>query len=186
VTTKEFRKKINTKFWHCSKCNEEIALPFNHIVDERVYLLELYKMSLNREVMPTELIENQYDHLVFNPLVDIPSDIYNTVCNNNTEYYTEDTIDEISKKNSGNNLSMLNVNIRSTNKNFDTFKDFLHSCNLNFNIIGLVETWLKDTPHDYFQLDGFNLELTNRQNNRGGGVCIYIDDGLKYIVRKTF
>ena len=54
---------------------------------------------------------------------------------------------------------------------------------MNFNIIGLVETWMKDRPHEYFEIDGYSLELTNRQNKRGGGVCLYVDENINYRVR---
>ena len=78
---------------------------------------------------------------------------------------------------------MLNTNIRSLYSNFESLKDFLRESDMNFNIIGLVETWLKDQPHEYFEIDGYNLELTNRQNKRGGGVCLYVDENINYKVR---
>ena len=78
---------------------------------------------------------------------------------------------------------MLNANIRSLYSKFESLKDFLRESDMNFNIIGLVETWLKDRPHEYFEIDGYNLELTNRQNKRGGGVCLYVDENINYKVR---
>ena len=55
---------------------------------------------------------------------------------------------------------------------------------MNFNIFGLVESWLK--PLDYFHKDDYNLEFANRlQNTRGGGsVCLFIKDGLKYFIKE--
>ena len=78
---------------------------------------------------------------------------------------------------------MLNANIRSLDKNFDSFKDLLHCSSMNFGIIGLVETWLKDKPHDYFHFDGYSLEFNNRINGRGGGVCLCIKNNMKYHIR---
>ena len=54
---------------------------------------------------------------------------------------------------------------------------------LQFGIIGLVETWLKDKPLNYFNLSGYNLEFQNRSKKRGGGVCLYIKDDIKYMSR---
>jgi exonuclease III len=54
---------------------------------------------------------------------------------------------------------------------------------MNFGIIGLVETWLKDKPHDYFKLKGYNMEFQNRPKKGGGGVCLHIKDNIKYHVR---
>ena len=65
-------------------------------------------------------------------------------------------MDDISKQISSNDLSLLNVNIKSMNTNFDSLKEFLHGTSVDFNIIGLVESWLEDKPHGYFHLDGYN------------------------------
>ena len=74
------------------------------------------------------------------------------------------------------NVYMLNANIRSLYSKSES--------DMNFNIIGLVETWLKDRPHEYFEIDGYSLELTNRQNKRGGGgVCLYVDENINYKAR---
>ena len=48
----------------------------------------------------------------------------------------------------------------------------------NFNTKGLVETWLKDLMN-ISKL----IELTNRQNKRGGGVCLCVDEKINYKVR---
>ena len=88
---------------------------------------------------------------------------------------------EISSKNS----NLLNVKIRSLYKKFESLKGFLQESNMNFNIIGLVETWLKDRPHEYFKMEGYNLELTNRQNKGGGGFCLYIDENIAYSLRNV-
>ena len=70
-------------------------------------------------------------------------------------------------------MSMLNANIRSLNKNVDSFKDFHNTPTMKFGIIGLVETWLKDKPLDYFNLSGYNLEFQNRIKKRGGSVFVH-------------
>ena len=68
-----------------------------------------------------------------------------------------------------------------------THLEFLHGTSVDFNIIGLVESRLKDKPHGYFHLDGYNLECANRQSDKGGGgggvVCLFIKEELKYVVR---
>ena len=46
---------------------------------------------------------------------------------------------------------------------------------MKFNIIGLLESWVKDKPLDHFHLDGYNLEFENRsQNTRGSGVFVFL------------
>ena len=38
-------------------------------------------------------------------------------------------------------------------------------------------------PTDYLKLNGYHTEFQNRDKKRGGGVCLYIKDGIKYKVR---
>ena len=50
-------------------------------------------------------------------------------------------------------------------------------------LLGL-ETWQKDEPHEYFHLEGYKLEYKNRTpTKRGGGVCLYVKEHLRYKVR---
>ena len=53
-------------------------------------------------------------------------------------------------------------NVRSVKKNFDSLTDLLSEIDINFQVIGLVETWLKDKPHDYYHLKGYNFEICNK------------------------
>lgn len=55
-----------------------------------------------------------------------------------------------SKEELDNNMSMLNANNRGPSKNFDCFKNVLTCSKMQFEIIGLVETWLKDKPFEHF------------------------------------
>ena len=48
----------------------------------------------------------------------------------------------------------------------------------SFTIIGLSETHFKEPPSDYYHLDGYNMEFTNRVNREKGGVCLYISDEI--------
>ena len=54
------------------------------------------------------------------------------------------------------NVSVLHLNIRSINKNFENFKMFLSNLNLSFSIICFSETWLNDS-----NVDNSNYELPN-------------------------
>ena len=48
----------------------------------------------------------------------------------------------------GENISVLHINIRSINKNFENFKLFLSDRNFSFSIICFSETWLNDLNVD--------------------------------------
>lgn len=73
-------------------------------------------------------------------------------------------------------LTFLNANIRSISKNFDKLKNCIKSTNHDFTIIGLSETHLKEKPHDFYNLPGYNMEYVNRVGRNKGGVCMYISN----------
>ena len=61
-----------------------------------------------------------------------------------------------------NSLTFSHVNIRSMNRNFDSFKllyENLLDC--KFHVIGLSEIWQVTSP-DLFSIDGYNLEINCR------------------------
>ena len=51
----------------------------------------------------------------------------------------------------------------------------------DFCIVGLSETHLKDKPNDFYSLSVYNFIGRGK-----GGVCIYIDDKIKYILRTNY
>ena len=74
------------------------------------------------------------------------------------------------------NVSVLNLNIRSINKKFENIKMFLLNLNFSFSIICFSETWLNNSD-----VDNSNYELLNyvsvhqiRNHHKEGGVLVYI------------
>ena len=146
LTCKEFKSKENVKYWHCKKCNEEIRLPFNHINGNNKFMLELYRMFENK---PTNInLGKKFENVSLDPTI-FRTELDENNCNSYTKYFSDEEL-KILYENTKSNMSLLNANIRSLDKNLDSFKDLLYCSELNFEIIGLVETLLKDKPQDYF------------------------------------
>ena len=80
-------------------------------------------------------------------------------------------------------INFMNVNIRSLSKNLDSLKECIKSCDCKFDIIGISETHLKEKPNVLQNIDGFNIEHTNRIDRGKGGVCMYINEKIKYKLR---
>ena len=53
---------------------------------------------------------------------------------------------------------MMHLNIRSIIDKFDSFKQLIYSLNKPFQIIGLTETWLKETNEDLFKLENYDFD----------------------------
>ena len=99
----------------------------------------------------------------------------------NTPYILPEELQKFLGDDKDENVSVLHLNIRSINKNFENFKMFLSNLNLSFSIICFSETWLNDS-----NVDNSNYELPNyvsvhqiRNHYKGGGVSVYIHKNFK-------
>ena len=101
---------------------------------------------------------------------------------NNCEYYSNETFNQ--KFKSDNIFSILNLNIRSLPKKIDRLKEYLSITEHNFSIIAIQETWFKSgTTLDYYNLTDYNLETTDRVDNKVGGVGLYVSNNFEYKLR---
>ena len=81
---------------------------------------------------------------------------------------------------SDNDFSVLHVNIRSVQKNFENLKFLLSQLNYTFKVVCLSETWCKEGK-SIPQLENFNLVFQNRQTTKkGGGFLIFIHNSLNF------
>ena len=66
----------------------------------------------------------------------------------NSPYYNVDKFNSSSQNLLKNSFSILNINIRSTNKNFEKLHEYLSHVKGNFSIKALTETWCSDDKAD--------------------------------------
>lgn len=143
---------------------------------------------------------NNSETLFFNPF-DISDDLFNDkndpdenlfkelqIFYLNTPYLYDHEIDNyLSETIKTEKLSLLHLNIRSINSNFESFRESLESCNFVFNVICLSETWSNDKEfrnNSIFHLKGYKAIHYERQvSKRGGGLLIYIKSDLMYKIR---
>ena len=79
------------------------------------------------------------------------------------------------------NLSLIHFNSRSLFKNHDAISEFLCTSYCDFTISAVTETWLhQDIPSSLIDIPGYNFIRNDRPNKRGGGVGIYIKEGISY------
>lgn len=80
------------------------------------------------------------------------------------------------------NLMVVSLNIRSMNKNFDSFVTTIHRTGISFDVIVLTECWLNGTTIK--KLPGFNSYHTTTYINKAGGVIIYVKENLNVDVHE--
>ena len=111
----------------------------------------------------------------------------NNLQNLDTKYYTVEETSTYFQQLKTQTFSILNLNIRSLNKNFEKFKLFLKTINFNFKVICLTETWCltKDVEkNSLFQLPNYKaIHQVRNKNCKGGGVCIFIHKTLNFKLR---
>jgi len=171
--------------WACPNC---ILLHANGVTkNDSCTFNDIYDKDLNEtsetQIDLCDLNLQKYEKMAFNPVR------FENICgwteNENeievhkvdelpkSTYVTPDEFNQQSTSESREYFSILNVNIRSINKNFEKLKECLKEIQNNFTIIGLSETHLQDAPADYFKIPGYDVEYTNRVNKQKG-VCVCI------------
>ena len=75
------------------------------------------------------------------------------------------------------------MNIRSMSKNIKEFDTYLDHLKHKFTVIGLTETWLKESNGDLYSLKGYHL-IEKHRESQGGGVAVCIEEHLSYFERR--
>ena len=164
-------------------------LPFCHLNDED-FDLALYEQQFGC----IRFNHDRLDNLKFNPLLSEIHVKHLSLCNDNDpdnfyqtfkcEYYIEDKFNDIfiQDRFSEKHLSVPHLNIRSLSKNFEKLTDLLSTIKLNISMIGISETWLKESDHVY-NIQGYNFIHEVRKNQKGGGVGLYLRYDYKFKCR---
>ena len=128
--------------------------------------------------------ESHYENTNRN-MRDIDPD-YNCIASNNvraTKCDLENDFNSIIKSNDNyaKELSLMYLNVRSIPKNIDKLNNYLLSLDIQFSIIGLTETWLKETTSELYKLPEYKSIYVTRPSRKGGGVSLYIHKNYDYV-----
>ena len=96
-----------------------------------------------------------------------------------SNYYNDETLCKTIKNNKG--LSVVHFNARSLNANFRNIESYISQLEFMFDVITVSETWFAENTHvGVFNISGYELHYVSRNDGRGGGVAIYINETLRY------
>ena len=100
-------------------------------------------------------------------------------------YYDMDEFNDLCKQyDHKNDISVLSINARSLIKNFHEFNVILENLNISFDYITVCETWLDKNLESLVQLEGYSFVTRHKSKRKeGGGIGIYIKNGINYIER---
>ena len=181
--------------WYCVKCNGEI-FPCNFVEDDNEFIEFVYSIY-NDNYLDFERISN----MVFNPfssnddmkipIFDSDPDVnffteINYINSKSSNYFTEDQFIEKYSISHGKklNLSLLHLNIRSFPCHHLELEAFLETLKFEFTFICISETWFNDNNCSLYTLQGYNCVDVHRSTRSGGGVAIFIKEGMPFTQRK--
>ena len=164
--------------WFCIKCTK-LMFPFGSLDTEELSNLydfdvpSFFDSALSFEIASCLTnLPNLHDY-------DIDEHLPSTV---NSSYHTLQGLSTLST--SENDFSLFHMNTRSLSLHFDDLISTLASLKINFDVIGVSETWNSfDNPiktnvqipcYDYFQ---------HQSHSQNGGVALYVKSGLTPIPR---
>ena len=84
-----------------------------------------------------------------------------------------------------NSFSILHLNIRSLQKNFDRLFNLLMTLKFEFKEICITETWCSDNTMNYnlFELPQYKSILQVRRTSKGGGIAVILHEPLTFTIR---
>ena len=190
--------KRNNISWFCTLCMIDV-LPFNHFEEDEDFITALIESRITESSINLDKLNSQNKIFTpfelndddMSPMLDYDPDLqyYNSISSLNQHscnYHIEDTFNnKLSDLNiTSNSLSFIHCNIRSIPKNIGKFETYLEGLNHKFSLIGLSESWLSDHSVDLYSLSGYKSVHKYRNDRMGGGVSLYIDESMEYIVRE--
>ena len=127
---------------------------------------------------------NENRHILNDADIDSDVNFYNNI-SINCKYYIDNDFQNLVSKDNQNNLSLICINNRSLKCNLKNILNSLHSLNYNFDVIAITETWLSSDQHDLVNIVGYTSNFISREGGGGGGVGLYIKDGIKYKLKSN-
>lgn len=169
--------------------HELAELPFCSLDDDDFHLT-LYELANGRMNFAQDRLEllsfnpfalNTRRQLTLNRDIDPDINLFNNLNNMPCDYYLEDQFNTMIKKTckAKNSFSAFHLNARSINQNFSNFSNLLECLNFHFDVIGISETWLKESDHSV-DLVGYNFIHSFRKNRIGGGIGLYLSNDLEF------
>ena len=181
--------------WICIICIEN-CLPFNHLDDDDFYecSVQSYCHKIGRSMFDLNTSESGLTRVDnsdegFDPLSDLDPDehFYRFLPGIFTQsfYFDEDSFNLKIKELglSCRNLGVIHFNARSAPKNLTYIEYFLACLDFSFPFICTSETWFDESNVDLYNIQGYRQENNYRKSRQGGGVSIFIKEGIEYKLR---
>ena len=126
------------------------------------------------------------DRILLNDANDPDQNIFLQETLLNTSYFTPESAKVSLNSVKDDSFSVIHINIRSLNKNFENFKSLLNQIGFKFKMICITETWCHDDPRNdsIFNLQGYtSVHQVRKHGHTGGGISLFLHNSLMYKMR---
>ena len=102
-----------------------------------------------------------------------------------SQYFTPEESSQNLNSFDKSSFSMLHLNIRSLQKNFDSLLNLLMTLKFEFKVICITETWCSDNSmnHNLFELPQYKSIHQVRRAGKGGGIAVFLHESLTFNIR---
>ena len=181
----------NLQNWLCPPCTDDL-FPFNHIEDDDkfAYLSHNGKSNI---IKTSDLIYNPFDSNANNFIncSEFDPDLHffceqNIFSGHCCSCFLEETFNEQIKCFGGRDtqfFSVCHINIRSMKTNLKDFINYTDALHINFQIIGVTETWLNDITCKLYDMENYEILESHRPSKTDGGVAILKKNCIKFVRR---
>ena len=99
-----------------------------------------------------------------------------------SQYFTPEESSQNLNSFDKSSFSMLYLNIRSLQKNFNSIPNLLMTFKFEFKVICITETWCSDNSmnHDLFELPQYERIHEVRRVGKGGGIAVFLHESLTF------
>ena len=100
-------------------------------------------------------------------------------------FTTEESSQNLNNFDKG-SFSMLHLNIRKLQKNFDSLFNLLMTLKSEFKVICITEIWCSDNAmnHNLFELRQYKSIHQVRRTGKGGGIAVFPHESLTFNIRQ--
>ena len=126
-----------------------------------------------------------FDNILLSNTNDPDENIFNNLSPIDSVFYAVEEAVTSFKKSNDKTFSVLHLNVRSLNKNFESLKGILTTIKFEFKVICLTETWCPNDPRNetLFNLENYTSINQVRKHGRGEGICVFIHNSLTFKLR---
>ena len=126
-----------------------------------------------------------FERILNNDSQDPDENCFNAFSFKDSQYFTPEESTRSLSHFDKSSLSMLHLNIRSLQKNFDNLFNLLMILKFKFKVICITETWRSDNSmnHNLFKLPQYKSIHQVRRTGKGGGIAVFLHESLTFNVR---